>query len=127
MLSNLTEKQAQLNKVIIGAYGFAMESSYIFDDAQARRPLQWMAPESLSRFPIGFVAEGEQPGVRREGSVASRFARAPRNPSTFSSGSKIPRQVTMVGRIHFAAKHGIEVTLITQLITYGQEDRKSVV
>jgi fatty acyl-CoA reductase len=52
VLSNLTEKQAQLNKVIVGAYGFAMASSFIFDDAQARRPLQWMAPESLSRFPI---------------------------------------------------------------------------
>lgn len=52
VLSNLTEKQAELNKVIVGAYGFAMASSFIFDDAQVRRPLQWMAPEALSRFPI---------------------------------------------------------------------------
>jgi len=52
MLSNLTEKQAQLNNIIVGAYGFAMANSFIFDDTQARRPLHWMAPETLSRFPI---------------------------------------------------------------------------
>ncbi|GGM19517.1 hypothetical protein GCM10009425_33010 [Pseudomonas asuensis] len=55
-LSQLNEKQAKLNKIIIGAYGFAMASRFRFDDAHVRRPLQWMSPESLSRFPIDVEA-----------------------------------------------------------------------
>jgi nucleoside-diphosphate-sugar epimerase len=51
-LSRLNEKQAKLNKIIVEAYGFAMANRFVFDDVQARRPLQWMSPASLSRFPI---------------------------------------------------------------------------
>ncbi|WP_462380028.1 SDR family oxidoreductase [Pseudomonas sp. Marseille-QA0892] len=51
-LASLNEKQAKLNKLIVGSYGFAMSTRFVFDDAQARRPLQWMSAECLSRFPI---------------------------------------------------------------------------
>jgi nucleoside-diphosphate-sugar epimerase len=51
-LASMSEKQAKLNKLIVGSYGFAMSTRYIFDDIQARRPLQWMSEECLSLFPI---------------------------------------------------------------------------
>jgi nucleoside-diphosphate-sugar epimerase len=51
-LASLSEKQAKLNRLIVASYGFAMSTRYVFDDVQARRPLQWMSAECLSRFPI---------------------------------------------------------------------------
>jgi len=51
-LAHLNEKQAKLNRVIVEAYGFAMENRFIFNDAQVRRPLQWMSQDALAKFPI---------------------------------------------------------------------------
>jgi fatty acyl-CoA reductase len=55
-LQRLDERQAKLNKVIVNAYGFAMSTSFSFDDTRARRPLAWMAPEAQARFPIDMDA-----------------------------------------------------------------------
>ena len=51
-LAHLNEKQAKLNRVIVEAYGFAMENRFIFNDSQVRRPLQWMSQDALAKFPI---------------------------------------------------------------------------